>query len=627
MDFCYRFKRMCKEADSALKLVPTTKTWPEALEFPKFPDESPFQLLIKADNMNDDEYGQIVEILNGGEGFSIANNVQPELLDTIVVDEDELVAQQVEEGEIVAKSKTPKQVDIIYTDKVEKPSPKKPARPPPLPPPSPKTSPPIANPRKRPLAPTKSTSCPSPPQKVLNQIFMVAKPTKPIPAETAVKINKFGDIVMSEAEAEVLETDVFPCSSCDRSFPLKQLLEIHERNHNRDRESACELCPKRFFTKYDLAKVTIQSPIKLSSPIPQMLPFQHMTTHTGERPFQCVVCNKAFSRSTLLHRHQKIHIDEPRFECPNCDRFFFVREELEKHAEKHKKARPFGCTFCPKSFAFKQGLERHEIVHAESQPFPCEYCEASFNTRNRLLRHLTAHAGTRPFPCKYCAKSYLMSHHLSRHLRSHAAKEDICVVYTCYRCQQEFDSAEMLVDHMVEEHQDHEDHVCPLCYEKFDTAEENRLHVQLHMDAADQFACEFCDLIFLDEEKLLTHSQDDHADDHRIYDEDMANNVKKERDASKLAAAKESGMVVATPSTSKKTMGKLESPSLPKKEGQQKINELLKALPKSMSVKRNVSETSKIAPEKVPVKTAVLRTYGGAASRLQKQKNLPQAAK
>lgn len=361
----------------------------------------------------------------------------------------------------------------------------------------------------------------------------------------------------------------------------------------------------------------------LSRPIPTSNASlsQHMTTHTGERPFQCVVCSKAFSRSTLLHRHQKIHINEPRFECLDCDRFFFAHEELEKHAEKHKKARPFCCSFCPKSFAFKQGLERHEIVHAESQPFPCEYCEASFNTRNRLLRHLTAHAGNRPFPCKYCPKSYLLSHHLSRHLRSHAVKEDICVVYTCYRCQNEFDSAEMLVDHMVEQHQDHEDHVCPLCYEKFETAEENRLHVQLHMDAADQFACEFCDLIFLDEEKLLTHSQDDHVDDHRIYDEDMAKNVKKERDASNLAAAE------TVPSTSKKGMGKLESPSLPKNEGQQRINELLKALPKSMSVKRSLSETGIGSSEVIPVKNTVLRTYGGAASRLQKQKNSPQAAK
>lgn len=37
MDFCYRFKQMCKKADTLLKQYPLTGVWPDKLEHPKFP--------------------------------------------------------------------------------------------------------------------------------------------------------------------------------------------------------------------------------------------------------------------------------------------------------------------------------------------------------------------------------------------------------------------------------------------------------------------------------------------------------------------------------------------------------------------------------------------------------------
>lgn len=37
MDYCYRFKQMCKKADTLLKQYPLTGVWPGRLEHPKFP--------------------------------------------------------------------------------------------------------------------------------------------------------------------------------------------------------------------------------------------------------------------------------------------------------------------------------------------------------------------------------------------------------------------------------------------------------------------------------------------------------------------------------------------------------------------------------------------------------------
>jgi ribosomal protein S17E len=137
-----------------------------------------------------------------------------------------------------------------------------------------------------------------------------------------------------------VKTDCYPCPHCERSFPLKQLLDLHKANHTRERNYNCDECSKAFFTKYDLSK--------------------HMLTHTGCKPFTCVVCQKSFSRESLLHRHEKVHIDVPKYLCSQCDRTFLTGEDLDAHTAKHKKKRPFMCNICQKSFVFKQ-VKRHNF--------------------------------------------------------------------------------------------------------------------------------------------------------------------------------------------------------------------------------------------------------------------------
>lgn len=46
-----------------------------------------------------------------------------------------------------------------------------------------------------------------------------------------------------------MKIDCFPCPHCDRAFPLKQLLDLHVANHNRERDFQCGECNRKFFTK------------------------------------------------------------------------------------------------------------------------------------------------------------------------------------------------------------------------------------------------------------------------------------------------------------------------------------------------------------------------------------------
>ncbi|XP_052864040.1 uncharacterized protein LOC128270669 [Anopheles cruzii] len=138
------------------------------------------------------------------------------------------------------------------------------------------------------------------------------------------------------------ERGVFPCTECDRSFPLKQLLDIHMLNHTRARNFPCELCDKRFFSKYDLAK--------------------HHTTHTGERPYVCVVCRAAFSRSTLLTRHQTTHKDLLQHTCTYCNRDFITEADLSGRISDTKSTGTDGAS----RFVTNDKLEaHHQAMHLD----------------------------------------------------------------------------------------------------------------------------------------------------------------------------------------------------------------------------------------------------------------------
>lgn len=142
-----------------------------------------------------------------------------------------------------------------------------------------------------------------------------------------------------------VETNVFPCPHCDRTFALLQLRDMHVVNHTRERHFPCSECKRSFFSKYDLQK--------------------HVVIHTGERKYRCTVCDRGFTSSAPLHRHEKIHTDIPKFLCVFCEKTFLSKDDMERHTQRHRRNRPFQCKVCSKAFVFKQGLERHEVCNKD----------------------------------------------------------------------------------------------------------------------------------------------------------------------------------------------------------------------------------------------------------------------
>ncbi|KAM4031025.1 uncharacterized protein ACNLHF_018599 [Anomaloglossus baeobatrachus] len=292
---------------------------------------------------------------------------------------------------------------------------------------------------------------------------------------------KRNPVKLLNAENQEQKLKTFMCPKCNKDFPNRQLLSLHQRTHIREKPFLCSKCGKSF------SKITHY--------------IRHQSVHIGVKPYTCAECGKSFSDRSYLSRHQRMHTDliSKPFKCPECEIRFMNQYELVAHCKIHTGKKPFECSQCGKRFTRNYQLLKHEKVHTGDVPFLCSQCGTCFRNNALLEKHQQYHAKEKQFSCSECEKSFSDRSHFVRHVRIHTGEKPF-VCSECGRCFN--DKSSMSRHHRL--HTGEKPYTCSECGQSFRYSSTLLKHQEVH-NISKPYKCPECDTFFMSNSELLVH--------------------------------------------------------------------------------------------------------------------------
>ncbi|KAK1163389.1 zinc finger protein ZFPM1, partial [Acipenser oxyrinchus oxyrinchus] len=129
----------------------------------------------------------------------------------------------------------------------------------------------------------------------------------------------------------VVNKDIFPCKDCGIWYRSARNLQAHLMYYCASRQKQdSSPPPEKPKDSYPNERVCPFPHCSKSCPSTSSLEI-HMRTHSGERPFVCLICLSAFTTKANCERHLKVHTDTLNGICHGCGFVSTTRDILYSH--------------------------------------------------------------------------------------------------------------------------------------------------------------------------------------------------------------------------------------------------------------------------------------------------------
>ena len=148
----------------------------------------------------------------------------------------------------------------------------------------------------------------------------------------------------------------YACETCNLTFTSESSLICHDKIHTGEVKLECKICKEKFLDVENYKEhVSINGKCKQTKKTKK----NEAEPNGIRKEFVCNSCKAAFSDDSSLQKHiQRLHDKSLPHECL-CGRRFATESELNDHQIVHTGEKPYGCSKCTKAFSSFAKLKKH----------------------------------------------------------------------------------------------------------------------------------------------------------------------------------------------------------------------------------------------------------------------------